>query len=45
MLGRYLIDMVKMSSLQGTFFEMVPTSHDLALIGAAVSSREATPRR
>ena len=39
MLGRYLIDMVKMSSLQGTFFEIVPTSHDLALIGAAVSSR------
>ena len=39
MLGRYLIDMVRMSSLQGTFFEVVPTSHDLALIGAAVSSR------
>lgn len=39
MLGRYLLDMVKMSSLQGTFFEIVPTSHDLALIGAAVSSR------
>jgi hypothetical protein len=28
-----------MSSLQGTFFEIVPTSHDLALIGAAVASR------
>jgi len=40
MLGRYLIDMVKMSSLQGTFFEIVPTSHDLSLIGAAISSRE-----
>jgi len=39
MLGRYLIDMVRMSSLQGTFFEIVPTSHDLALIGAAVASR------
>ncbi len=39
MLGRYLNDMVRMSSLQGTFFEFVPTSHDLALIGAAVSSR------
>jgi glucokinase len=39
MLGGYLIDMVKMSSLQGTFFEIVPTSHDLALIGAAVASR------
>jgi len=43
MLGRYLIDMVKMSSLQGTFFELVPTSHDLALIGAAVSSRQDEP--
>ncbi len=42
MLGRYLIDMVKMSSLQGTFFEIVPTSQDLALIGAAVSSRHDT---
>jgi glucokinase len=41
MLGRYLLDMVRMSSLQGTFFEIVPTSHDLALIGAAVSSRSA----
>jgi glucokinase len=42
MLGRYLIDMVRMSSLQGTFFEVVSTSHDLALIGAAVSSRSDT---
>jgi predicted NBD/HSP70 family sugar kinase len=39
LLNRYLQDMVKMSPLQGTFFEIVPTSHDLALIGAAVSSR------
>jgi predicted NBD/HSP70 family sugar kinase len=39
LLNRYLLDMVKMSPLQGTFFEIVPTSHDLALIGAAVSSR------
>jgi len=38
-LGMYLQDMVKMSPLQGSFFEIVPTSHDLALIGAAVSSR------
>jgi glucokinase len=45
MLGRYLIEMVKMSSLQGTFFEIVPTSHDLALIGAAVSSQGAEPAR
>jgi glucokinase len=39
LLGMYLQDMVKMSPLQGSFFETVPTSHDLALIGAAVSSR------
>ncbi|HLK64193.1 MAG TPA: ROK family protein [Bryobacteraceae bacterium] len=39
MLNRYLQYMVKMSPLQGTFFEIVATSHDLALIGAAVSSR------
>jgi len=35
--GMYLQDMVKMSPLQGSFFEIVPTSHDLALIGAALS--------
>jgi predicted NBD/HSP70 family sugar kinase len=39
LLNRYLQDMVKMSPLQGSFFEIVPTSHDLALIGAAVCSR------
>jgi predicted NBD/HSP70 family sugar kinase len=39
LLNRYLLDMVKMSPLQGTFFEIVPTSHDLAIVGAAVSSR------
>jgi predicted NBD/HSP70 family sugar kinase len=37
-LGMDLQEMVKMSPLQGSFFEIVPTSHDLALIGAAVSS-------
>ncbi len=37
-LGADLQEMVKMSPLQGSFFEIVPTSHDLALIGAAVSS-------
>jgi len=36
LLGMYLQEMVKMSSLQGSFFEIVPDSHDLALIGAAV---------
>ena len=38
LLGSYMQDMVKMSPLQGSFFEIVPPSHDLALIGAAVSS-------
>ena len=39
LLHLYLQDMVKMSPLQGTFFEIVRTSHDLALIGAAITSR------
>ena len=38
LLNLYLQDMVKMSPLQGSFFEIIGTSHDLALIGAAVSS-------
>jgi len=38
LLGSYVQDMVKMTPLQGSFFELTPTSHDLALIGAAVSS-------
>jgi len=36
LLGMYLQEMVKMTSLQGSFFEIVPDGHDLALIGAAV---------
>ena len=36
LLGMYLQEMVKMTSLEGSFFEIVPDSHDLALIGAAV---------
>ncbi|HUB33482.1 MAG TPA: ROK family protein [Bryobacteraceae bacterium] len=39
-LSMFLQDMVKMSPLQGTFFEVVPTSQDLALIGAAMTSRK-----
>ena len=38
LLNTYLQDMVKMSPLQGSSFEIVQTSQDLALIGAAVSS-------
>ncbi len=39
LLGGYMQDMVKMSPLQGSFFQIVPTSHDMAVIGAAVASR------
>jgi predicted NBD/HSP70 family sugar kinase len=38
-LDGYLQEMVKMSPLQGSSFQIVPTSHDLAVIGAAVASR------
>ncbi len=37
-LGVELQEMVKMSPLQGSYFEIVPDSRDLALIGAAVAS-------
>jgi predicted NBD/HSP70 family sugar kinase len=39
LLGGYLQEMVKMSPLQGSYFQIVPTSHDMAVIGAAVASR------
>jgi glucokinase len=39
LLGGYLQDMVKMSPLQGSYFEIVHDSHDLAIIGAATASR------
>jgi predicted NBD/HSP70 family sugar kinase len=39
MLGGFMEEMVKMSSLQGSYFQIVPTSHDMAVIGAAVASR------
>ena len=38
LLGVYLHEMVKMSPLQGSFFEVVSGSHELALIGAASSA-------
>jgi predicted NBD/HSP70 family sugar kinase len=37
-LGVELQEMVKMSPLQGSYFETVPNSRDLALIGAGVTS-------
>jgi glucokinase len=40
MLGGFMEEMVKMSPLQGSYFQIVPTSHDMAVIGAAVASRQ-----
>jgi hypothetical protein len=39
LLNEYLLEMVKMTPLQGSHFEIVEGSHDVAIIGAAVSSR------
>ena len=39
LLGEYLQEMVKMSPLQGSYFQIVPTSHEMAVIGAAVAGR------
>jgi predicted NBD/HSP70 family sugar kinase len=36
-----LHDMVRMSSLQGSLFEVVPTSDEIAVVGAAVSADRA----
>lgn len=41
LLDQYVQDMVKMSPLQGSTFETVPTSDETALIGAALSSDRA----
>ena len=41
MLQIYLRDMVKMSSLQGSAFEVIPTSDEIAIVGAAVSAAQA----
>lgn len=42
LLSQYLHDMVKMSPLQGSVFEVVPTSTETAIIGAAVNAERAT---
>ena len=39
LIGQYIHEMVKMSPLQGSLFETIPASHDLAIIGAAVNAR------
>ncbi|MCI0363219.1 MAG: ROK family protein [Phycisphaerales bacterium] len=41
LLNMHLHQMVKMSSLQGSFFEVIPTSDEIAIIGAAVSAERA----
>lgn len=41
LLDQYLQEMVKMSPLQGSAFEVIPTSDVTALIGAAVSAEHA----
>jgi glucokinase len=37
----FLHEMVKMSSLQGSFFEVIPTTDEIAIIGAAVNATSA----
>ena len=41
LLDQYLQELVKMSPLQGSSFEVIPTSDVTALIGAAVSADRA----
>lgn len=45
MLQRYLGEMVKMSPLQGSAIEVVPTSDEIAIVGAAVSAAQAAGAR
>jgi glucokinase len=42
LLDRLLLEMVKMSPLQGSHFEVVPTSDEVGIIGAAVNADHAT---
>jgi predicted NBD/HSP70 family sugar kinase len=42
LLDRLLLEMVKMSPLQGSHFEVVPTSDETGIIGAAVNADHAT---
>jgi predicted NBD/HSP70 family sugar kinase len=41
LLNQYLHEMVKMSPLQGSVFEVIPTSDEVAVIGAAVGAERA----
>ena len=42
MLDRFVHEMVKMSPLQGSRFEVIPTSDEMGIIGAAVNAERAT---
>jgi glucokinase len=42
LLDRLLLEMVKMSPLQGSRFEVVPTSDEIGIVGAAVNADHAT---
>jgi predicted NBD/HSP70 family sugar kinase len=41
LIGQYIHEMVKMTPLQGSLFETISSSTDLAIIGAAVNARRA----
>jgi glucokinase len=41
LLDRFVHEMVKMSPLQGSHFEVIPTSDEVGVIGAAVNARRA----
>jgi predicted NBD/HSP70 family sugar kinase len=42
LIGQYIHEMVKMTPLQGSLFEIISSSHDLAIVGAAVNARRAS---
>jgi glucokinase len=44
LLDRLLLEMVKMSPLQGSHFEVVPTSDEMGIVGAAVNADHATSK-
>jgi predicted NBD/HSP70 family sugar kinase len=41
LVAQYIHEMVKMTPLQGSLFEIISSSHDLAIVGAAVNARRA----
>jgi predicted NBD/HSP70 family sugar kinase len=41
LIGQYINEMVKMTPLQGSLFETISSSHELAILGAAVNARRA----